>query len=48
MGTALTMWESRISRKTEGPTNRNGYWRTKMQQGTCNTFKSPEIETVTI
>jgi hypothetical protein len=42
------MWERKILIKIDGPTNINGYWRTKMPQGIYNTFKSPDIVTVAI
>jgi len=48
MGRVLTMWEWKILIKIDGPTNTNGYWRTKMQERIYNTFKSPDIVTVAI
>jgi hypothetical protein len=48
MGRALTMWERKTLIKIDGPTNINGYWRTKMQEGIYNTFKSAYILTAAI
>jgi hypothetical protein len=48
IGRALTMWDRKILIKIDGPTNRKGYWRTKIQQGVYNVFKSPDIVTVAI